>query len=137
MINIISDDFSKSTKSLKINSSKKFKEVGANTISKYDALIIKIDNDEMYVLEKVTIISSSSIIDLIIEGSSQKVEAGKKGHKKTIKKIKKFFIFYNRQFQFGLDYSKLSLLLDSKQSLVKYKLLRKNKLSLIKEEEYV
>lgn len=103
----------------------KFKKVKNNMIGKFDATLIKI-GDRYFACERVTIIHGAKITDLIVDGSWSEIVSGKSITKNEIKKIRKIRDFYNRQFQFGMEYSKLDILFESQQALKKYKLMLKN-----------
>ncbi|MCK5867027.1 MAG: hypothetical protein KAG14_01380 [Mycoplasmataceae bacterium] len=131
MINIYSNSLTtKLDGKLKISTRKRYISIQKNLIGKYHALLIKV-NDDIFICENVTLVSMDSNIDVIIEGTIERVIKSKdmkmiKEYKKISKKI---FNQYSNRFQFGLLSSEFRKYLLSKVAKDKYKILWKHKLN--------
>ena len=87
MINIYSDKLNKSfDSSLLVSIKKRRLKIQENSVSKYYATLLILDNIK-YIAENVTIISQSSNIDILVEGNIQElIQSSNSSVEKKIRK---------------------------------------------------
>lgn len=113
---------------LKISFDNSFQSLSINTIAKYPAAVIQI-NEKTYVCQRLTVVTGTYDTDIFPEDGFDEVVPSKISYKETIKKIKKFKRFYARQFEFGIPTDKLEMIFIADQALAKYTLLKNHNLA--------